>query len=63
MILRLAASAAVHSAAGVAMGVTGVLAACTLAQVAKRGANAARRDARQAAPSEPGTAPEGHAPP
>ncbi len=41
MILRLAANAAVHTAGGVAMGVTAVLAACTVAQVAKKGAERA----------------------
>ena len=38
MILRLAANTAIHTAGGVAMGVTVVLAACTVAQVAKKGA-------------------------
>ncbi len=37
MILRLTSVAALHGAAGVAFGVTSVLAACTLAQVAKKG--------------------------
>lgn len=36
MILRLGGAIAVHTAAGVAMGVTTVLAACTVAQVAKK---------------------------
>jgi hypothetical protein len=37
MILRLAANAAVHTVGGLVMGVTGVLAACTLALTAARG--------------------------
>lgn len=37
MILRLAVNGAVHTAGGVAMGITMVLAACTVAQVANRG--------------------------
>jgi len=36
MILRLAAVGAIHTAGGVAMGVTGVLALCTVAQVAQK---------------------------
>ncbi|QFU08979.1 hypothetical protein PARPLA_01886 [Rhodobacteraceae bacterium THAF1] len=43
MILRLTAIAGVHAAAGVAMGVTGVLAACTVAQTVKRGVEAGSR--------------------
>ncbi|SEB06694.1 hypothetical protein SAMN05444370_1478 [Rubrimonas cliftonensis] len=37
MILRLAANAAVHAVGGAVMGVTVVMAACTLAQTAARG--------------------------
>jgi len=36
MILRLGANAALHAAGGVVLGVTALLAACTLAQLAKR---------------------------
>lgn len=37
MIVRLAANAAVHTAAGAALGLAGVLAACTVARTAKTG--------------------------
>lgn len=46
MIVRLAASAAIHTAGGVAMGVTAVLAACTVAQVAKKVVEHAPRPGR-----------------
>jgi hypothetical protein len=41
MILRLAANTSIHTAGGVIMGVTVVLAACTVAQVVQRGARCA----------------------
>ena len=50
MILRLAAIGAVHAAGGVALGVTGVLALCTVAQVAEK---VATRRARMAMPNLP----------
>lgn len=59
MILRLAASAAIHTAAGVALGVTAALAACTVAQVARRGMQCQRTgrsgldDIPPASPSDP----------
>ncbi|SPJ22353.1 hypothetical protein [Palleronia abyssalis] len=43
MILRLAALGAVHGTVGVAIGLTGVLAACTVAQVAKKGVGVTSR--------------------
>ncbi len=54
MILRLATSAAIHTAGGVVFGVTAALAACTLAQ-------AARHMAERQGPSAAG--PEAYAPP
>ena len=53
MILRLAAIGAVHGAAGIAMGLTGVLAACTVAQIAKKGVEAASRQKVPAMPAMP----------
>ncbi len=56
MILRQSANAALHLAGGVALGVTLVLAACTLAQLAK---SAQRGTGGGAAPEPPITpAPE-----
>ena len=57
MILRLAGSAAIHTAGGIAMGVTAVLAACTLAQVVKvaaEGMSAAGNRAARPGPSDGG---------
>ena len=56
MILRLATSAAVHTAGGVVFGVTAALAACTVAQVgvvAFRQADRARREGRMPGPQGP----------
>lgn len=53
MILRLGGSAAIHAASGVAAGITLVLAACTVAQVAKRGADRFARTAPAPNPPEP----------
>ena len=59
MILRLAANAAIHTAGGVALGVTAALAACTVAQVAQRGLQCQRKgrtgldDIPPASPSDP----------
>ncbi|MFO7757591.1 MAG: hypothetical protein R6V26_03780 [Roseovarius sp.] len=59
MILRLAANAAIHTAGGVALGVTAALAACTVAQVARHGMQRQRRgktgldDVPPASPSDP----------
>ncbi len=43
MILRLAVNAAIHTAGGVALGLTAALAACTVAQVAQRGIQCERK--------------------
>ncbi len=59
MILRLAANTAIHTAGGVALGVTAALAACTVAQIAQRGMQCQRKgktgldDIPPASPSEP----------
>ena len=52
MILRLAAVTAVHGAAGVALGLTGVLAACTVARTAEVASRRLRRE-RMAVPPFP----------
>lgn len=43
MILRLATNAAIHTAGGVALGVTAALAACTVAQIVQRGVQQQRK--------------------
>lgn len=59
MILRLAANAAIHTAGGVALGLTAALATCTVAQVAQRGLQCQRKrktgldDIPPASPSDP----------
>jgi len=62
MILRLGANAATHAAAGAAMGLLGVLAACTLAQAALRGGGRSSGDAGGGGPLPGGTGPAGPAP-
>ena len=59
MILRLARNAALHTAGGVVFGVTAALAACTVAQLARRGIQCQRKgkdgldDFPPASPSDP----------
>ncbi|MGF1446066.1 MAG: hypothetical protein ACFBRM_07670 [Pikeienuella sp.] len=55
MILRQGVNAGLHLAAGVAMGLTMVLAACTLAQLAKQGATSRMRMPGPRAPEPPRT--------
>jgi hypothetical protein len=62
MILRLGAVAAIHGAAGVAMDVTGVLAACTVAQVAKVGWEEMGRTSTRPSPAPPSMPTTGRAP-
>ena len=59
MILRLAFNGAVHTAGGVALGVTTALAAYTVAHFARRGAGRLRHRAS----TEPAPAPSTPAPP
>ena len=62
MILRLGANAATHAAAGAAMGLLGVLAACTLAQAAMRGSGRDAGAAEGGGPLPGGTGPAGPGP-
>lgn len=55
MILRLTANAAVHALGGVLMGVTGVLAACTVAQAAARGLKRPAQSPGSAMPNSSGS--------
>lgn len=58
MILRLAANAAIHTAGGVALGLTAALAACTVAQVAQRGMQCERKTGLDDVPPASNTDPK-----